>query len=260
MNLRPEFVATINKNVKEAERKSAPVLKPALKKVPTPKGSLSKLQGFNLPDNSVKDRSFFDLAASSLGYHEVLNWIMKKVTLLDVPTEGMAKVDKDSEVHEFDEYRMQYIFREIFTEVQENQMQDFFDLFEAKLSAKVTSVELYLIIAYVASTETLQTLDFLHIFGETIFNSLCGGQNYLSNARVRTFGKLLGVSERKLLNTVRELGVKDESNLSFEEFEMVFYSVFEEMESSLAKSSLTGVLNQKKEHKMRTCKSTCNIF
>lgn len=261
MNLRPEFVSTILKNIKEVEKRNATVLKSTtLKKVPTPKGSNTKLQAFNLNDATVKDRSFFDLTASSIGYHEILNWIMKKVTLLEVPYENLPKSDKKNEIYEFDEYRMQYIFREIFTEIQENQIQDFFDLFETKLSSKITSVELYLIIAYVASTETLQTLDFLHIFGETIFNALCAGQNTISTVRMKTFGKLIGVSERKLLNTIKEIGVKDESDLSFEEFEMIYYAIFEDIESSLAKSSLTGVLSHKKEHKLRTCKSGCNIF
>lgn len=264
MNLKPEFVSTLLKNIKEVEKKnvlSAKLNTSTAKKIPTPKGSSTKGQSFNLSDNLNKDRSFFDLIASSIGYHETLNWITKKVNLLDVPAETFQKAVKDSEIAEFDEYRMHYIFKEIFTEVQENQIQDFFDLFETKLSSKITSVELYLIIAYVASTETLQTLDFLHVYGETIFQALCAGQGSISDSRMKTFGKLIGITERKLLTTIRELGIKDENSLTLEEFEMVYFAIFEDMESSLAKSSLTGALSQKKENsKIRTCRSGCNLM
>ena len=258
MNLRPEFVSTILKNIKETEKKNATPQKLGTKKS-TPKSSALKNQSLFV-DNLIKDKSFFELISSSVGYHEVLNWILKKVSLLEVITEVFPKVDKEIEIQEFDEHRMYYIFKEIFTEVQENQMQDFFDLFETKLSSKITSVELYLIVAYVASTETLQTLDFLHVFGETIFQALSCGQSTISNARLKTFGKLIGVTERKLLTTIKELGIKDDNNISFEDYEMIFFAIFEDLESSLAKSSLTGALTHKKDPKLRTCRSGCNIM
>jgi len=189
-----------------------------------------------------------------------MHWIIKKVNLLDVPTESAKKQVIETEIYEFDEYRMQYIFKEIFTEIQENHILDFFDLFESKLSSKISSVELYLIVAYAASAETLQTLDYLHIFGETIFNRLCVGQSTITSSRLEAFGKLFGVTERKLLTTLKELGIKDENNISFEEFEMVYYAIFEDLESSLAKSSLAGNLSQKKENKIRTCRSGCYLM
>jgi hypothetical protein len=258
MNLKPDFVATISKNIKEIEKRTSLVAKTQQKKPSSTKNS-SKNNLQQTLDNISKDKTFFDYIASAIGYKEVISWIAKKTNILDVNPDSAQKTDKENEIYEFDEFRTFYLFKEIFTEIYEYQVQDFLDLFETKLSCKVTSVELYLIIAYVASTESFQQIDFLYIFGETIFNALSGGQPVISIPKLKSFGKLLGINERKIMNTLRDLNLKEET-VTFEEFEMVFFSAFEELENTFGRSLVTGNYFQKKDNKNSTCKSGCSIF
>ena len=259
MNLKPEFVSLMTKNIRESEKKILALSKNAKNKI-MPKANVKTITSLTL-ESSFKEKSFFDMLSSSTGYSELLFLLAKKMNVLEVQQDIPGKIEKDSNLFEFDEYRVLQIFKEIFTEIYEYQTNELFDLFESKTTNKITSNDIYLMIVYVSAAESIQTLEYLHVFGDVIFNCLSMGQSFINCSRMKAFGKLIGVSERKLISLMKELNIKEDQDISLPEFELFFFAIFEDLENSIAKSSLVGNSAIKKDsQRMKTCKKVCTIF
>jgi len=260
MNLKPEFVSLMTKNIKESEKKILAMGKtPKGKQIPK---SNVKPVTYSTLDSSFKEKTFFEMLSASSGYREVISWLARKVNVLEGPADLNSKESKENEVYEYDEYKVYQIFKEVFSEVFEYQIQEMFDLFESKISSKISSNDIYLMVAYVAAAESIQTLEYLHLFADVIFNSLSMNQSMINCSRMKAFGKLLGVSERRLLSLMKEFNLKEDQDIVLEEFELFFFAIFEDMENSIAKiSTLVGNSSAKKEpYKNKTCKKVCTIF
>jgi hypothetical protein len=102
-------------------------------------------------------------------------------------------------------------------------------------------------------------IDYFVIYGETIFQILSLGQPSITIPKFKSFGRLIGIPERKMMNIVKEIGLKEEG-MSYEEFEMAYYMAFEDSENPLEKPQMNSAFPSKKDHKVAICKNNCNIF
>lgn len=255
MNFKTEFLTNISRLIKESERKLQSMQKSSKKQV----GSRSVKPMGHTTDNSFRERSLFDLLITPSGYKEITEWLQRKSSSVEMPNESCTRHDKDNELNEYDEFRVHYLFKEILNEVYENQIQDIFDLFETKNNSKITNTEIYLIITFMTAMDSVQTLEFLYLFGDKVFQALSMGQSRMGCSRMKSFGKLIGITERKLLAIMKDLNLNEDHEVSFEEFELFYFTIFDELESNLGKTGL-ATPSSRKESKIRSCRNGCAIF
>jgi hypothetical protein len=251
MNLRPDFVKHLSKQIREAEKREISLLKNGGKNKVLPRPSLknnflSSNGSPTLADSSKSEQSFFDLLSTNTGLSQFLVWVMQKcraADLLSTSANTMTTVaEKETGSTEFqridmllenlalDEYRLMNLFTYIYLEVYEYKIYELFEIYELKPNMKLHCKQFYLIVAFTSAFESNQMLEFFFIFGRILFSILSGYRETVYGVRLKQFAKLVGFPEKVLFKTFSDLGIIEKDEYDFELFELLFFALFEERE------------------------------
>ena len=240
MELNSQFVRLLASSIKEKEKKEFNTGK-----------QISKIKSSNrsyYDQNAFRDKTLYDILQTKAGIDEFQSIIIHKFkfsyqasqqkeigeplrTQQQQPQQQSDNVDEFMDSYEFDESRLFIFLREIYNEVPEYKIGEIFDLV-GNLKEYISFKEVFLIILYTVACESRQQLQFFHSFGQCVFQILSGERLKIYGAKMRMFGKLIGVPEKRLEQSLRELGISEEEEYEYQEFELLFFSIFVEQSAS----------------------------
>jgi len=133
---------------------------------------------------------------------------------------------------EVDEYHLKALLTVVCDDVGDGWVIEVFDVLDYKSQGVITFREFYVFILLLAALESFELTKFLYHYGGSVYEQLSQFQDTINRERMRKIGRIIGFSELSLLKTSKELDYLDQDPLSFEEFQLFYFSIFDEHDKS----------------------------
>ena len=170
--------------------------------------------------------------------------VLKNHTFFDILQTDEGFLSLQSYLHSFqrlylDQVTFENILSNILYEYDEFEAIEIFDLLETKGDGCITIKEFYIFILLQAAVESNQTLLWQYIHGQLIFSVISGSQEFINLNRLESVLKVIGYDYIEIQEKLDEFSLTENSNIDFDLFNIILFSIFKEINSATIDFELT---------------------